>query len=374
VRRLAVWALGAVAVAVVLVLVLVAALPLLVDVPRVQGAVASAASQVLGRQVKFRSLAVRILPFPAIELRGLEVAEDPAFGRDPFVTLDTGLMRLRLSPLLRGRVEFGEIVLRAPVISVIQNERGRWNVATLGGTEPKVAAPPARGRGRAGGAGEVATIGWSHVKIEKGVVTYLALGSKNRASRYRVEDLVLTLGQRGGPLAFEGTAKITPGDLAVKIADGLLGGNGARNLAEASLQANLTFEAKDVATVITTALGPSPTVGGALDGRLVLGGTLGAPSAAGEVELRHPTLSHTNPQCAPPQRRTVAFAPVKVNASWQDGRGIGRPLTTGIGAGTITTNVVAALDRGSTCSSREWPPSRSRSSRCWSITSATVTR
>src|SRR5262245_63921163 len=64
------------------------ALPRLVDTPRVQALIASGASQALGRPVRYRSLTVSVLPYPTLRLHGFEVAEDPAFGADPFVRLD----------------------------------------------------------------------------------------------------------------------------------------------------------------------------------------------------------------------------------------------------------------------------------------------
>ena len=139
------WALIAVAVVVALVVVAVLAVPYLVDMPRVQAAIAGQVSTALGRPVKFSGLSVRVLPLPSVVLRDLEIGEDPAFGTDPFLRLDSGALRLKVGPLLRGRVEFGELVLRKPVIAVIQNPDGRLNVATLGAAaEAKTPPPPAR--------------------------------------------------------------------------------------------------------------------------------------------------------------------------------------------------------------------------------------
>src|SRR5687768_17625115 len=100
---------------------------------------------------------ISALPLPAVELRGLEIAEDPQFGKDPFVRLETGNIRLKLWPLLRGRVELGDITLKKPVISVVQAPDGRLNLASLGGaTEPSSSRTPRGGTGAGGtGAGAV---------------------------------------------------------------------------------------------------------------------------------------------------------------------------------------------------------------------------
>ena len=97
------WLVGIVAALVLLAIVAVIALPYLVDLPRVQALIATNASQALGRPVTFASMRISALPLPAVELRGLEIGEDPAFGKEPFVRLQRGTVRLKLWPLARAQ-------------------------------------------------------------------------------------------------------------------------------------------------------------------------------------------------------------------------------------------------------------------------------
>ena len=80
----------------------------LVGTPAFQAYVGQAASRALGRPVSFASLSIRVFPVPALKLRQLSVAEDPAFGPAPFLTVDEGSMRLRLKPFFFGRVELAD--------------------------------------------------------------------------------------------------------------------------------------------------------------------------------------------------------------------------------------------------------------------------
>src|SRR5207244_2805186 len=70
------------------------------------------------------------------------------------LTLDTGRLRLRLRPLFRGRVEFAELVLAKPTITVVRDPGGRLNIATLGASsEPRATArAPRTGSGTSVGA------------------------------------------------------------------------------------------------------------------------------------------------------------------------------------------------------------------------------
>ncbi|MGH7313763.1 MAG: AsmA family protein, partial [Candidatus Rokuibacteriota bacterium] len=294
-----VWKWIAVAVAAIFVLVLAAllAVPFLVDTPRIQALIANTATQALGRPVRFSSVSVSVLPRPAVVLKDLEVAEDPAFGKAPFLKLERAEVRLRFWPLLLFRVELGDFVLKEPVISLVQAPDGRWNVATLGGAADR---QPGRPRGAGGQGPGAAGMIVSRVKIEDGVVVYESRAG-GQAQRYRVEDLDLTITPSAGPLAFRGNARVRPGDLVLKVSEGTIGLDGARALTDAPVRGAVVLEGKDVHELVAAALGPEPAISGALAGALTLGGTVGKPRASGDVELSNLTISQTSPQCPDPK-------------------------------------------------------------------------
>jgi AsmA family/AsmA-like C-terminal region len=337
------WLLGIIAAIVVLAIAALIAVPYLVDLPRVQALIATNASQALGRPVKFASMRIRALPLPAVELQGLEIAEDPQFGKDAFMRLQTGTIRLKLWPLLRGRVELGDITLKKPVIAVVQAPDGRLNISTLGATtEPSASKAPRGGSGGAAGAGAVLA---SKIKIDDAVVDYIARGKGDAVTRYRIEDLDLTLTGGGSQVAFEGSFAVKPGDLRVKLADGTLAVGGAKTLTEAPLRGKITLEAKEMGELAKAFMGPSPEYGGALKGTLVLSGTLGSPSAAGDVTVSRPTVTQVQPTCPEPKRRTLALGDLKLNMAYKDSVLNARPVTTSIGNGTVSAQLTASLER-----------------------------
>ena len=337
------WLLGVIAALVVLVIVAAAVVPYLVDTPRIQAYIATTATQTLRRPVKFTSVWLRVLPLPAVELRGLEVADDPSFGAAPFLQLDTGRVRLKLGPLLTGRVELGDIVLKKPVITIIQAADGRLNISTLGTTaEPRPPAKPGRPTGAPAAAAPVAV---TRVLVDNGVVTYVARGKGEAPAQYRLSGVDLTLTGGGTQITFKGDARLQPGDVGLTLRDGIVA-VGARPLTEASLRGKVTIDGKDVAPLAAVAMGPTPAFGGGVKGTLALGGTVGAPTAAGEVTLSALTVAQNQPRFPEPKRRTLTIPSVKLNAGWQEQRLIGKPLTATLGGGTITTQLTASLDRG----------------------------
>lgn len=333
----AVLAAGALAVAAL------AALPWIVGTSRGQALIAGAAAQALGRPVTFASASLSVLPRPSVVLTGVEIAEDPAFGAGPFVRLRRAEARLRLGALLGLRVELGDLVFREPVVTLVQRADGRWNVTSL----RQVRAPRASGRSRTlpGGAAAAPAAFAGRVEVEGGVVT-LERRAGPRPVRYWLKDLNLALAAGPGPLTFEGRARLEPGDISIRLTDGSLGLDNVRSLAEAMLGARVTLDGADVRGLVASALGPEPSLAGALRGRLVLGGTVGAPRASGTLELSRVALTRTSRRCPEPHRRTLALGVVALEGTWEAPRLTARPLTVTLGGGTITAHATVTLDEG----------------------------
>src|SRR5262245_6322265 len=118
-----------------------ALLPLLLDTPTVQAYVAQTASHAVGRPVKFTSLAVSLLPLPHVNLKGLEIADDPRFGGAPLLRVGQMRVGLRVRPLLSLRIELASITLQDAQVEAIE-DGGRWNFAALGGATPSARPSP----------------------------------------------------------------------------------------------------------------------------------------------------------------------------------------------------------------------------------------
>jgi hypothetical protein len=345
-RRSITWILAAIAVIAGLAVAALAAVPFVVDTPRVQALIAASATQALGRPVNFQSVSLSLLPLPAIELRGLTVAEDPRFGTAPFLRLDRGRVRLRLGALLTGRVELGEARLDRPLVTVVQDAAGRLNVASLGAPVDGKSSPSRPRPGGGGGAPGAGAVLASRVRIEDGVVTYEARGAGGRASTYHLEGLDLTVTPAPGLVGFQGDAKVMPGDLAVEITDGTVAVGPGKPLAEAPLRGRVRLAGKDLKPLVAAAIGPVPAVGGGLAGVLALAGTVGSPQASGDVELRDLAVTQVNARCPEPRTRTLRVPGVKLDVAWEGRRLTARPATAALGDGTVTTNLAAVLERG----------------------------
>ena len=120
---------------------LVAGLLIFFPVGRVKALAASRASAALGRDVAIDDARLSLSGGLGVRLQGLRVGNPPGFGGEPLAAVEAVDLRLRLLPLLRGRVEADRLVVTGPALDLRRRADGTDNFTF---------APPADGTGRAG--------------------------------------------------------------------------------------------------------------------------------------------------------------------------------------------------------------------------------
>ncbi len=318
------------------------ALPLLLDMPAVQAYISQAAAHSLNRPVKFTSASISALPLPTVKLRGLQVAEDPAFGTAPFLTVAEGQIGIRLWPLFAGRIELADLTLGEPRIVLVENAAGRWNLATLGGAAPPATGAPKGGAGRTGGSASGAVL-LSRVNIKDGIVEYHKQGA--RGSDFRLEKINMTVSQTGlgETLHLSGTALGQPGGLRLKISQATLTPGGARaSYAEMPFKAAVEIEAKDVAPFSAAVLA-TPAVAGPMKGRLDLTGTPARLAGTGNLSFEGLTLSEEWPRCRAPKRRQLAVDQLRMPINLTPAQLDSVPLEARLARGTVSTRLALTL-------------------------------
>lgn len=269
-------------------------LPRLVDLPRVQVYVTQAATQALGRPVRFERISVSALPFPVVRLRGLEVADDPRFGRAPLLRVEEGRFRLRLLPLLAGRVELVELSLHRVHLRVVEDQ-GKVNLLALapgGGVGRGSGRPPGPGPTPSAAAGPPL----SRLRISQGVVQLERRGAPAApGGDLRLEAVDLAVVPRGDGVSLEGRAIVQPGAVRLTLSDGSITLAG-RGPSDAAVRGALAIEAADAGPALARFVA-SPGVTGPIKGTLTLAGTLGHPTAQGELVADRIALTARSPNC-----------------------------------------------------------------------------
>ena len=98
---------------------------------RLRTRITSSISMALGRRVDVGSVQVHLLPQPGFDLENFVVHDDPAFSDEPMLRSDEVSAALRVSSLLRGRLEVARLSLTEPSLNLVRNSEGHWNLENL---------------------------------------------------------------------------------------------------------------------------------------------------------------------------------------------------------------------------------------------------
>jgi hypothetical protein len=82
-----------------------------------------------GRPVEVGSYDFSFWGGPSLEAQSVTVAEDPRFGQEYFLRVDSMAVRFRWQSLLRGHIEFGTLSLTRPSLNLVRDASGDWNLA-----------------------------------------------------------------------------------------------------------------------------------------------------------------------------------------------------------------------------------------------------
>ncbi len=216
-------AIGIVVFAVVL-LSLVLLLPFLVDLNKYQDQYRPLIEDALNRKIQLQDIRLTVWPRLGARVAGFTLQDDPAFSREPFATLASLDVGVKLLPLLSGKVEVEEITLRDPVITVIKTKTGVMNISTIGpqgSPQPTIPQGPAEPGGSPLQA--LALLAVDRVSITGGTVTYRDL-SAAKPAEHVVHNLEISLKDLhlGETAALQLAATVQPLGLPVKL-DGTFG-------------------------------------------------------------------------------------------------------------------------------------------------------
>jgi AsmA protein len=174
VKRVLKWLAFGVGGIVVLAVVAALLLPALVNLERYRGALASRVSKALGREVTLGSLRVDLWRGIGAEAQGIQIAQAPGFGSEPFLTADALRVRVQLLPLFRGQVKVSTAVLERPRIRLLHTRDGRWSIDDL--MKAPSAPPPPHPPAESVHPGKAPVLGGlllSQVAVRNGEITLL---------------------------------------------------------------------------------------------------------------------------------------------------------------------------------------------------------
>ncbi len=101
-------------------------------VSRLKSRITSSISRAIDRRVEIGGVHLRFLPRPGFDLDNLVIYEDPQFGAEPMLRAPEVTALVRLTSLVRGRLDISRLELTEPSLNLVRRkEDGRWNWASL---------------------------------------------------------------------------------------------------------------------------------------------------------------------------------------------------------------------------------------------------
>lgn len=269
------WLLAGLGALAALVLLAALLLPLLYDPKPLGPLIAGQIQKVTGRSAALGTIALRILPAPALSAGPLTVSEGPRYPGREALRIERVSIRLRLLPLLRGRLEFGTVIVDRPTLTLIRNRQGQWNyddvLARTAAMQAASAQQPTGGRAPSGGlefaAAQVVVRGGRVLIYDDAVVA----GSRTEV---RVDPVDAVLHDLGAGGASSMDLSVGLGKSTLRAAARLQGGSGAQRL-DLTIPAS-RLETTDLATLLPW-LGVAHPNGLKLGGGVTVDGTATVP-------------------------------------------------------------------------------------------------
>lgn len=98
---------------------------------RLKSRIITSISAAVGRPVDIGAVHIQLLPRPGFDIDNLVVYDDPEFGAEPLLRANQVTAILRLTSLLRGRLEISRLDLTEPSLNLVHSASGRWNLEAL---------------------------------------------------------------------------------------------------------------------------------------------------------------------------------------------------------------------------------------------------
>ena len=261
-------------------------LPQLVNLDRYRGILANRVSKVLGREVKLGSVRVDLWGGIGAEAKGIQIAQAPGFGAEPFVAANALRVRVRFLPLLRGQLRVSTAILDEPRIRLVHTQDGRWSIDDLIKTQPAPSPtkPPAEA-GRPGKAPLLGGLFLNEVAVKNGQITLLDQ-TRSPGLTLTLTDLNVTIKQGNPSDSLEVRSQARLGG----VGPGRIESAGKISLAEADTPiVNMTVSLRDLEVGPWQGLllpGRGITLSGPLAADVKISGPIPRAVFAGNVNLK----------------------------------------------------------------------------------------
>jgi AsmA protein len=110
-------------------------LPYIINLNKYKDIAVKELGRSLNREVSIDDIKLTVLTGIGVELKNIKVKNHPAFSKDNLLALDGIRFRIKLLPLIKGRIEFNKVIINKPTLLLEKNKKGDWNFSDLSGQD-----------------------------------------------------------------------------------------------------------------------------------------------------------------------------------------------------------------------------------------------
>ncbi|MHB1056360.1 MAG: AsmA family protein [Rhodanobacter sp.] len=297
---------------------------LLVDADHFRPQIQATLGQALGREVTLGRLHVSVWS-GSLDADEIRIGDDPAFGRQAFVSAQSLQLGVRLWPLLLHRqLRITSLTLDQPIVRLLQDRAGRWNFASFGGSTTAAATPGAS-------SAQLPAFSVDKLRIRNGRIDLQRAAGDTRS--YRKVELGADHVGLGAAFPFSMSADVAGGG-TVQL-NGKLGPWHAGNAVLTPVDAHLAMHGLDLVGAGLMASGDG--VGGVLDIDTQIDSARGVLKSRGRIDARQLKLVAAGSPSPQPLR-------IDYQASYQLDGGRGRIDDSTLGSGAARLAISGSFD------------------------------
>ncbi|MBI5180192.1 MAG: AsmA family protein [Nitrospirae bacterium] len=255
-------------------------LPYVIDLNKYKEIAVKELGRSLNREVSIEDIKLTVLTGIGVELKNLKIKNQPAFSKGDLLTLDGIRFRIKLLPLIKGRIEFNKVIINKPTLLLEKNTKGDWNFSDLSGQDKsEKPAPKTLKKDDKSSFDMLSILLISDLELKNGSVKTNIIKIKDM--NIKVKDISI-----GNPIKIDASWSIDSSMPTKMKMDGTLGPVTAFNINEMPINANLKIKDIDLSSYHSIlGLPQDNKMSGKGSSEIKIKGKIGDPLASGKVEL-----------------------------------------------------------------------------------------
>ncbi len=255
-------------------------LPYVIDLNKYKDIAVKELERFLNREVSIDDIKITVLTGIGVELKNIKIKNHPEFSKGDLLTLDGIRFRIKLLPLIKGRIAFNKVIINKPNLLLEKNKKGDWNFSNISEKDKlEKPAPKSLKKNDNGSFDLLAVMLISDLELKNGSVRVNDIKIKDM--NIKVKDISI-----GSPIKIDASCNVVGTTLTKIKMDGTLGPVSSFDINEMPVNANLKIRDIDLSSHQSFLELPQDNkLSGKGYSEIKIKGKIGDPLASGKVEL-----------------------------------------------------------------------------------------